>query len=101
MDDEESILQRGGQPVAKKLRREAHDNPGGDMNELRDRDIISEGDRITPGDETEEDGAQSEGIEDEDDEDEHEERFEEEEAMEDPKEGEGDDEALDNGEDSE
>jgi DNA polymerase epsilon subunit 3 len=93
--DMEGPLDREGQPASKKARRETSDSTVEDMNELREPDIM--------GDREDEEGNDDEGHgddpEDEEDED-QEERLEVEEQLDEAEQRDVEDEALDNGEDS-
>jgi DNA polymerase epsilon subunit 3 len=96
-EGDESRIDKDGQPAAKKARRDPNGGTGdaasGSLGEIAE---LGNMDR----EEGEEEEEEKHGDETEDDEDEQEERLEVEEPLEDQEEPEGEDEALDNGEDS-
>lgn len=95
-DDGDVELGRDGQPAAKKARLEGADNSGMDTSEMPEGYNMNDSRADDEGEEDE-----GHGDEDEEDEDEEpEERLEVEEHLEEPDHGEAEDEALDNGDDS-
>ncbi len=93
--DVDAKLDRDGQPAAKKARLEPGDSSGLDTSEMPEG--YNMGDSRVDDDGEEDEGH---GDEEEDDEEEPEERLEVEEPLEEPDHKEVDDEALDNGDDS-
>jgi hypothetical protein len=95
----EGHLDRDGQPAAKKARRETGGSVGDESSEMREGDMMGDPED-DEGDEEEDQGDDAEDDDQEEEEEEEEETGDVEEEEEEAEEREVEDEALDNGEDS-